>query len=834
MVYQWVYSYSCWNRQKRPGDARTRGFGTFSWTKGLTLDDIDELERRCSGYNYPTDDNIPPRPTSEEIDRLLPVAFYSFTLASGKQAIVRTRYVGEGFYDKRWGAIISHGLVLPEGEEWPLYPMEYFDSPAFWNELPPDVREEAVKHKDRADSPQPPYLPALDFDSLKPQGKYTPEGVAARIRESDDFAGMLATLLNAYFNAKPGGEPLCINAPHDDIPWLFAGLSMAFPQELSSKLSFSTYLSDKVPMASEVGRWYDVAAVERRNSLFDLVESPRDDHCKWYVDALFGSRKELMVFLRDFTGLAAGEIPCAARLFRFLKGGGALDGDDMLRAQKLLMEHGDEDVRQEFIETLTGGRGLPEKISDSWFSNVFALVSDYEGLRPLCYDLFLRQRSRYQGDAFAFFAGMADKYPREITVLWLDEYAAEDLTTTGLLFSFFSLCRNGAANELATSKWDRLFCAEARDGADWNEIVAKAPKWFADGFVSILCRCPDDTVREKAFDRISQDLPQSKDFALKAMANGRSDAAKDILTRCLRRESRKPLEALERVSTSLEKADVKFARECFWDFFSCVNGNVETIGRDSLAWLLTRRKNNPPKDDASLLKDLNATVVFPEGSDPSYRSMLEGLLSEESAKGLRDGRIGLIAWFLRNLEAGAKAPDIEAFLKELASFGKAYRSLSPKDQSVLCGKLLPFAVEGADDKIEENAIRQHSELLMLLGATAEQSVRRQLVQRYVRLIGCGTGRNVKLPLDIRLVAGLKCALGALGDSELRKLVLGELADHVFRRFGDSDLDRLRRDIKVNGGGEKRNWEEFCEEIRKSKTLFARIKSVVGSVFFRRK
>ncbi len=82
MVYQWVYSYSCWNRQKRPGDARTRGFGTFSWTKGLTLDDIDELERRCSGYNYPTDDNIPPRPTSEEIDRLLPVAFYSFTLAS--------------------------------------------------------------------------------------------------------------------------------------------------------------------------------------------------------------------------------------------------------------------------------------------------------------------------------------------------------------------------------------------------------------------------------------------------------------------------------------------------------------------------------------------------------------------------------------------------------------------------------------------------------------------------------------------------------------------------------------------------------------------------------
>ena len=132
MIYQWVYSYSCWNRQKRPTDVRSRGFGTFSWTEGLSIDEIDELERRCSGYNFPSDYNIPARPTQEEIDEYLPVAFYSFTLASGKRAIVRTRYVGEGFYDKRWGAIISHGLILDEGD-WPTYAMEYFDSPVFWN-----------------------------------------------------------------------------------------------------------------------------------------------------------------------------------------------------------------------------------------------------------------------------------------------------------------------------------------------------------------------------------------------------------------------------------------------------------------------------------------------------------------------------------------------------------------------------------------------------------------------------------------------------------------------------------------------------------------------------
>ncbi|MBQ7176345.1 MAG: hypothetical protein IJS08_02930, partial [Victivallales bacterium] len=67
MIYQWVYSYSCWNRQKRPGDRPTRGFGTYSWTEGLSVEEIDELERRCSGYNYPIDTTIPERPTQEEI-----------------------------------------------------------------------------------------------------------------------------------------------------------------------------------------------------------------------------------------------------------------------------------------------------------------------------------------------------------------------------------------------------------------------------------------------------------------------------------------------------------------------------------------------------------------------------------------------------------------------------------------------------------------------------------------------------------------------------------------------------------------------------------------------
>ena len=70
MIYQWVYSYSCWNRQKKPDEVRSRGFGTFSWTEGLSLDEIEELERRCGGYEFPNGANIPSRPTLDEVERL--------------------------------------------------------------------------------------------------------------------------------------------------------------------------------------------------------------------------------------------------------------------------------------------------------------------------------------------------------------------------------------------------------------------------------------------------------------------------------------------------------------------------------------------------------------------------------------------------------------------------------------------------------------------------------------------------------------------------------------------------------------------------------------------
>lgn len=832
MIYQWVYGYSCWNRQKREGDTRTRGFGTFSWSEGLTVEEIDELERRCSGYNYPMDSNIPARPTQDEIDKYLPVAFYSFTLASGKRAIVRTRYVGEGFYDKRWGAIISHGLILGEGEEWPSYPMEYFDSPAFWKELPQSIRDEAIGYKDRPDSPQPPFLPTLEMDDLRPQGTYTPEGVADRIAKSGRFAKMLSALWNAYMTTKTDAEPLCISAPHDDIPWLFAGLTMAFPLEMSKGLSFSTYLSDKMPTENEIGRWYRVAAMEKRNCSLDLEELPTVDDYGGCIDTLFRARNHIMEFLQDFTGLEAADAPCVVSLFRFLRESGSISGGDMQRVLKLLLEHGDEDVRKEFLETLVSGRGLPGEVTAPWFADVFALVSDHEGLRPLYYDLFFRQKSRYQGDALSFFSKMEDRYPGEITVLWLDEYASKDFSTTGLMFTFLSLGKDGRAKELDKSVWSPLFGEEAGKKADWNVIMAKAPEAFPECMVAILCCCPDRSVRDKEFERIGQDLAKTVDFARKALSSGRGEAAKEVLEKHLCGEREKPLDALRRIVDVIEGVDRTFAKSAFWDLFSCVDGNIDTIDKDTLAWLVVRKEDVPSSNLQTFLRDIDANVAFPEGEDSAYLAILEKILADDAAKGFRTRRIGFVAWVLRTLGDRKMASGAGDLLRTLATFGDTYRGLPGGDQLNLCKQLLPILVERCDEKTEDSAIGQHKGILMFLGASSVPRVREYLARRYVELVGGSVRKKSISPEDVRLVAGIRCALGELADNDVRNRILVEFAQQVFKKFSGDELARARRELGIRSGAEKRHWEELCDEVRKANTFLSKFKSAVGFIFKR--
>ena len=834
MIYQWIYSYSCWYRQKRISDARPRGFATFSWSNGLNIEEIDELERRCSGYRYPMDDNIPPSPSKEEIDKFLPIAFYSFTLASGRRAIVRTRYIGDGFYDKRSGAIISHGLILDKGEDWPSYPMAYFNSTIFWNELPLVVREKALEYKDREDSPQPEYLPVLETEDFKPQGKYTLAGVAAKIAESEKFCKMLATLMKAYIT-KTDAETLYISAPHDDIPWLFAGLTMAFPMEMSVNLSFSTYLSDKIPAENEIGRWYQVAATEKRYCSLDLDEIPsnvEDFIC--YVNTLFTDRKLLEEFLQDFTGLETVDMPCVVSLFRFLRKDIPLSAESAQTVQELLLEHGNRNIRKEFLEVLISGRGLPERLDEKWFEKIFTLVSDSDELRPLNYDLFLKQKCRYQGDPLEFFVKVAERYPREITTLWLEKYSLKDLSTTGLMFSFTSLSKNGIAKELDTSAWTKLFDEDTKEKVAWDKILERAPYVFPECFVAILARCPDARMREKTLENIVQDIDETVGFARKALAQGETGITKEILKKYFLSERKITFNEFKQIVISIETVDSIFIRKNFGDLFTYIKDKVKIIDRDSLVWLLGWRENVPSSDVETFLRIINSAITFPDDKDPAYLEILEKILSDNIGENFRTMRIGFITWFLKKLEDKRKPKeDYGRVLDTLITFESVYRTLAIEEQMIVCDNLLPIVIHECDGESENVILAHHRDALMFFGVPAPKQTCEWLAKRYVELVSQNIRKNNILLRNVCFLSGIKCALGKLDYGNLRKQILAEFQQQVLRKFSNDELKSIKEKLGILTIAETQHWNELLEKLQASKTFVARLKSFLTNIFNRK-
>lgn len=830
MIYQWVYSYSCWNRQKRPTDVRSRGFGTFSWTEGLSIDEIDELERRCSGYNFPSDYNIPARPTQEEIDEYLPVAFYSFTLASGKRAIVRTRYVGEGFYDKRWGAIISHGLILDEGD-WPTYAMEYFDSPVFWNELPSATRDEAVQYKDRPDAPQPPYLPALEINELQMSGKYSPEHVAQRLEESPDFSRLLASLIQGFMTTNTESEPLCISAPTKEIPWLFAGLMMAFPVEISDDFSFCTYLSDKMPAESEVGRWYRVAAVEKRSCFLDL-ESSGESQGTWYVDTLFKARKPFMEFLQDFSALGFGDMPCAVKLYRYLKESDPLGDEDFSRSLKLLVEHGNEDVRREFLSALVSGRGLPQEITDAWFASVFALAADYEELRPICYDLFLQHRKNYRGDELAFFERLADKYPREITIRWLEEDASSDLSTNGLLFTFASLQKNGNAHELGEGPWEAVFKGEAAS-ADWTKILGKIVSDYPDCVVPVICKCPNQEAKAAALNKICGDVGKTVDFVERLIAAGQTKMAIEAIRSILARSDSAAIETLRRIVSALEKSNASFIGAEYGNMIGALRIKGQKVTKDDFAWLLKKIDWIKDSEREAYLKSITSGIEFPRTKDPEYRSILSNFLLTESGAAFRSGRVGLIEWFLGLMSDGVTYGSVSAAIDGLAAVREALASLPTVEQLVVCEYLIAAVVGKTDNDAYEASVDQQSKILSFIAAIEDGETLDRIAKQYVSAVSQGMKRGRISYADVRMLALIKCAIGDIGNHRLADALLEAFSGGVLRKMDESDLNHVKQKIGTLTAGEKKRWDEVCEMVAEGHTFLSRMKSVTGLFFKRR-
>ena len=213
-------------------------------------------------------------------------------------------------------------------------------------------------------------------------------------------------------------------------------------------------------------------------------------------------------------------------------------------------------------------------------------------------------------------------------------------------------------------------------------------------------------------------------------------------------------------------------------------------------------------------------------------TILKKVLAEDSAKGFLGSRMGFIAWFLQTLGSRRKATETGSLLKELDVFGNTYRGLSSEDQLKFCNKLLPILVDGSDEKKADAAIGQQKDILMFFGSSSAPRVRESLAKRYVELIGVGVQKNRISAEDIRIVAGIRCALGELADNDLRSKILVEFAQQVFKKFSGDELTRVRRELDIRSGAEKRYWEELCDEVKKANTFLSKFKSAVGFIFKR--
>ncbi|MBE6385493.1 MAG: hypothetical protein E7048_07500 [Lentisphaerae bacterium] len=829
MIYQWVYTYSCWSRKKRETDPPARGFCTFSWTEGLDIAEIDELERRCSSYKLPLDCNFPARPTREEIDELFPVGFFSFTLASGKRALVRTCYVGECFYDKRWGAIMSHGLILEKGQEWPLYPMEYFDSPVFWRELPAAIREEALACKEQKDPPPPPYLPALELEDLCSQKTYTPEKVAARMAESPEFAAKLSIFFNEYMAGKGENGLLCISAPVAEVPWLFAGVTMMLPRKFSSNLSFSTFLSDKMPGPNESGRWYNIAATESRFSRLNLKYADNAEKGIWDVRALWQFKQPFEEFLENFSSLQISVLPDAVTLYKFLREQGPLSDAEWPGIMQLLSGCTDLAVCKEFITALLAGSTLPGQFTERRFEEIFSLVAADELGRPLCYELFLKFRRQYQGDLFAAFTEMAEKYPREITVLWLEEYALTELTTIGLQLTFRSLSLNGVAGELGTSAWDELFDAGKTAGVNWQTIVSAAPTYFSDCFTAILNKCPDSGVLENVLNSAASNMAQLQSFVEKIFAFGNHALAKDMLRKYLSRNCSSSLMSFRQIMVLAEKLDPSFAKSCFSDFFFDIEGRIAVISSDDLSWLYAHLEDVPEKTAGIYLRTVDAKIPFPEYRDPAYLALLERILADDAAAELRFWHTGFAVWFLKTIDRPLRGVKVQELMRELSAFKEVYRELTPQTQMSVCEFLLSEIIENSCAGDEMSAVNLHREILLFFGAASEP-VREWLVSEYVDLISVNVKNQTILYSDFRFIAGVKCALGELGDEELSQMMREELAHRVFKKFSKKGLKKAAQTLGIFSMRETRYWDEVCREVARSNSFIVKCANVVNFIF----
>ncbi len=295
-ILQWVYTTSCWNIR------HSRGWETFSYSQGLTDEEVSELENKCQLQG-----NLP--------EEYFPV-YYTLTLSTGKKVICQHAFLGNSFYDGRRGATLSHALIIDSDCDWPHSPMSYMGSDVFWKDLPENIKKQALYYMDNeAEEIPPEHLPVLSEDALVTSEKYSPCSIQEKLNDSD-FKLNVSLLIEEFYNLDKERRPLLFDSKPEEAGLYLAALSYLMPWEFERKNLATVY---KTNGNLSQYNFFVCAGTRDGNTHVNLLASNRSTETHPIVKAAAKDLEQWHRFTSRWTEVSAEHIPSLVCLFNLLK-----------------------------------------------------------------------------------------------------------------------------------------------------------------------------------------------------------------------------------------------------------------------------------------------------------------------------------------------------------------------------------------------------------------------------------------------------------------------------------------------------------------------------------
>jgi len=219
-----AYYTSC-----RVGQSGASGFQYYSYSEGLTDEDLLELEKIG---NYIAPMNLPSDPTQEDIEMLFPVSLNYFKLRSGKTGVLQSVALTQD-YSGRPGNFLSHALILESGE-FPFHPIRLYKSNSFATNLTDE--QWSVEHV-------PAKLPTLDISELELNNNISIDAIQEFLSENGN-EDLFTQILNSVIENKESERRIVVVDEFNNIPLWIAAITFSFPVNLSKEITFSTYTID--------------------------------------------------------------------------------------------------------------------------------------------------------------------------------------------------------------------------------------------------------------------------------------------------------------------------------------------------------------------------------------------------------------------------------------------------------------------------------------------------------------------------------------------------------------------------------------------------------------